>query len=194
MENNKISLQEIKKNINLLALQEHELQSAIVEAKEIIVVQEDEIEDLRHLQEGAQIVASAIQKRAHEKISRIVNKCLSTIFDDPYEFEILFERKRNKTEAHIVFKRDGNVLEDPMEEGGGGAVDVAAFALRLAAIILSKPKKRKLLVLDEPFKFVSKKYRPRIGKLLQELSEGYGVQIVMVTHIDELKTGTICQL
>lgn len=184
----------LESKISKIELKESEVISSIEESKQILEQKEEEFELVKSLQEACQIVASCIQKTAHEKITRVVNKCLSTVFDDPYEAEIIFERKRNKTEAQIVFKRDGHILDDPMEESGGGAIDVAAFAFRLACIMLSQPQKKKLLILDEPFKFVSKRYRPRIRQLLNELVEACGLQIIMITHIQRLKTGTIYEL
>lgn len=90
----------------------------------------------------------------------------------------------------MVFIRDGQEI-DPMSASGGGVIDVAAFALRLACLLLATPRPRRLLVLDEPFRFVSAKYRPKIRALLLQLSEELGVQIILVTHITELQIGTV---
>jgi DNA repair exonuclease SbcCD ATPase subunit len=49
-------------------------------------------------------------------------------------------------------------------------------------------------VLDEPFKFVSEEYRPRVRAMLEKLSAELDVQFIMVTHVPEFKTGTIHQL
>lgn len=188
------TLLEIEERVSDLLFQQRSTLKEIEEAKGILDDKEEEMQRIVSLVQACQVIASAIQQTAHKKISSIVTKCLGSIFDDPYEFELIFEQKRGKTECHPIFKRDGNVIEDPMSASGGGAVDVAAFALRLASVVLKKPSKRKFLVFDEPFRFVSKKYRPRIRQLLEELSEGYGVQIVIVTHMEELKIGTICSL
>jgi len=141
----------------------------------------------------AQKVAQVIQQQAHNQISKVVTTCLRTVFEDDYEFRIHFEKKRNRTEARLVFVRDGREM-DPLSSSGGGVVDVAAFALRLSCLVLSKPKCRRLLVLDEPFKFVSEEYRPNIKTMITSLSEEFGVQIVMVTHIEEIKTGKVIEL
>lgn len=135
-------------------------------------------------------IAQTMQQKAHQQISTIVSRCLSAVFEDPYEFRILFEQKRGKTEARMVFVRDGQEI-DPMSASGGGVIDVAAFALRLACLLLTSPRPRRLLVLDEPFRFVSAKYRPKIRALLLQLSEELGVQIILVTHITELQIGTV---
>ena len=71
---------------------------------------------------------------------------------------INFLQKRGKTEAELVFVRDGKELS-PTDGAGLGACDVAAFSLRAAAICLSRPGRRRLLVLDEPFKHLSEEYR-----------------------------------
>lgn len=148
---------------------------------------------LREAQAIAQTVAAACQTTAHRKIADIVTKCLA-LFEEPYTFHIKFERKRGKTEARLVFERDGNELEDPTEEAGLGCVDVAAFALRVAALVLSQPPRRRLLVLDEPFRFVSEGYRPRVRVLLESLSKDLGIQFILVTHDRALVTGKVVEL
>jgi DNA repair exonuclease SbcCD ATPase subunit len=123
----------------------------------------------------------------------VVTKSLQAVFDDPYEFRIHFERKRGRTEARLVFERGGEEI-DPMEASGGGPVDVASFALRLSCMMLSRPPIRRLLVLDEPFKFVSPNLRDRVRRLIEALSGEFGIQIIMVTHMDELRAGEIIEI
>jgi ABC-type nitrate/sulfonate/bicarbonate transport system ATPase subunit len=76
-----------------------------------------------------------------------------------------------------------------MTSSGGGVLDVAAFALRLAAITLTKPHARRIIIMDEPFRFVSEAFRSRIKDMLESLAEEYGFQFIMVTHIKELICG-----
>ena len=143
----------------------------------------------------AQEVAEAVQQKAHRRIASVVTRCLKAVFgEDGYEFRIEFDRKRGKTEARLEFVRDGMVL-DPTSESGGGMVDVAAFALRLACVILALPKRRKLLILDEPFKHVNgEEYQAKVGGMLEVLAKETGVQIVMVTDDDWLRIGKVIQL
>jgi DNA repair exonuclease SbcCD ATPase subunit len=77
---------------------------------------------------------------------------------------------------------------------GGGVVDVASFALRVACLILHRPRLSKVMVLDEPFKFVSAQYRDRVRTMLERLSQDLDMQIIMVSHIDELETGKVIEL
>jgi DNA repair exonuclease SbcCD ATPase subunit len=144
-------------------------------------------------QEVVQAVAQTVQQQAHERIASVVSRSLEAVFDDPYEFKIIFERKRGRTEARLIFLRDGNELA-PIDGAGGGAIQIAAFACRLASIMLTKPPGRRVLVLDEPFKDVSAEYRERLKELLLTLAEEMELQIIMVTHITELQCGTIIKL
>ena len=142
-----------------------------------------------------QDVAQSIQEQAHLQIAAVVTRGLRAVFDEPYTFKILFEKKRGRTEASLVFERDGLEL-DPLTASGGGVIDVAAFTLRVACLALSRPAVRPVLILDEPFKNVSKAngYLDRIPAFLEGLAEDMGLQIIMVTHIDELKVGNIVEV
>lgn len=138
-------------------------------------------------------VAQEVQRDAHKRISEMVTFCLAAVFPNPYEFRIIFEQKRGKTEAQLVFTRNGMDV-DPLTASGGGAVDVASFALRLSCIMLSNPPLRRLLCLDEPFKFVSEEHRPAVRDMLLALTKDLGFQVVMVTHLAELECGTVIRL
>jgi len=171
--------------------------------KKNITQQQDDLDQLRcqatwndEAQQIAQHVAQSIQKQAHTKIAGVVTKCLQTIFTGPdeYGFKIHFERKRGRTEARLVLTKNGNEIDDPLNSDSGGVIDVAAFALRLACIVLAKPKLRHIILLDEPFKFVSEEYRDNVRLMLDSLSEDFNIQFIMVTHIKELETGKLVRL
>jgi len=146
-----------------------------------------EAETARRLLQG---VASAVQQKAHGQIASVVSRCLEAVFDDPYEFRVEFLEKRGKTEANMLFVRSGNPV-DPMSASGGGVVDVAAFAARLACLMLSRPARRRLLVLDEPFRFVSRDLRPRVRELVEVLAGEMQMQFVLVTHDPQLAVGRV---
>ena len=149
--------------------------------------------DVESAQSIVQGIAQAVQQKVQEKISAVVSRCLEAVFgDDAYEFAIRFDQKRGKTEARIVFVRDGKEFDDPLNEVGGGVLDVASLALRLACIIMSKPAVRKLLILDEPFSAVrGVKYRNRTRKMLERLSEEMGIQWIISTDVEAFRLGTV---
>lgn len=145
-------------------------------------------------QKIVQKVAQAVQRRAHEQISRVVTRCIRAVYPDGYDFHIAFERKRGKTEARLVFLKDGHEVS-PTGAAGGGVVDVAALALRLACLLLATPRRRRLVVLDEPFRFVNgREYQERVAQLIPTLARELGFQFIIVTDDDWMKIGTVIDL
>ncbi len=146
-------------------------------------------ERIRVLTEAAdcvQKVSEAIQTRVHKQVAGVVTRCLAAVFDKPYQFDIRFVKRRGRTEADLVLLQDGLELTDPMNQAGGGVLDVASFALRLVALILTQPKKRRLLVMDEPYRHAKppEVLAPRICALLETLSREMKVQIILIPSID----------
>lgn len=180
----KIARLEAKRRLAVDQMEQEVKALADVEARQASIIKAQSI-----LQE----VAQTVQQSAHQHISRVVSRCLEAVFEEPYEFRILFERKRGRTEARLVFLRNG-VEVDPLTAAGGGVVDVAGFALRLACLLLARPCSRRLVVMDEPYKFVSAGYREAIRIMLETLADELQVQFVMVTHISELRCGKVVSL
>lgn len=150
---------------------------------------------VKEAQSVAQAVAASVQAVAHQKIADIVTRSLSTVFEDSYTFRVVFAEKRGRTEASLIFSRDGFDL-DPMTASGGGVVAVASFALRLSCLLLSNPPVRRLLVLDEPLSALSAEFRAKVALLLMALSKELGVQMIIITHLKELteQGGKVIQL
>lgn len=150
--------------------------------------------DALRAREVAQEVAARVQESAHRQVASIVTKALAEVFgEDAYEFCIKFDQKRGKTEARLVFMRDGQEYQ-PLISSSGGAVHVAGFALRLAKLVLERPVKRKLMLLDEPFRGVSRRYVARVARMLETLSEELDVQFILVTHDPRLRVGDVIEL
>jgi DNA repair exonuclease SbcCD ATPase subunit len=126
-----------------------------------------------------QQVAKETQEQLSFRISDIVQSAIDSCSDGGYNFSVRFEIKRGKTEARLVIEKDGAEM-DPMESLGGGIVDIESFALRIAAWSISK--RANVMILDEPFKFMSRELQPKAGKILSSLSHRLGLQIIMVTH------------
>jgi hypothetical protein len=150
------------------------------------VAAEARVGDCEEARLVAQTVAQGVQTSANTQIAGIVTRCLAAVFDDPYEFKIEFSQKRGRTEAKLLFERDG-VQVDPLEQAGGGVVDVASFALRLSCILLSRPPLRRVMFLDEPAKFISLDALPKFRALLERLADELGFQFFIVTHLKPLQ-------
>lgn len=135
-----------------------------------------------------------MQRQSHEAVAALVTRCLKAVFGEgAYEFRINFEQRRGRTEADIVFRRDGKDV-DPATASGGGVCDVTSFALRLACLLLSRPARRRLLVLDECFKHLSRNHVQTVRELIETLAEELGIQVVMVTHDPNLACGKVVEL
>jgi DNA repair exonuclease SbcCD ATPase subunit len=132
-----------------------------------------------------QEVAKQTQQELEYHISDIVSTALASVFDDPYEFKVEFVIRRGKTEADLYFIKDKERL-DPMSASGGGAVDIASFALRIALWNLVKDKVSNTIVLDEPFKWLSRDLQPKAGEMLAMLSKKLGIQFLIVTHNQDI--------
>ena len=175
-------------------LVQHQIAVEIVDREiSALAVSEEQLADAESARSIVQQVGQAVQQEVHQRLSALVTRCLQLVFGDAYEFRLEFDRKRNRTEAVSQFIKDG-VVVDPMTASGGGVVDVASFALRLSAVLMTRPPLRRLLVLDEPFRFVSAEYRPKVRALVDVLSKETGVQIILVTHLDSFKLGTEVRL
>lgn len=186
-------MKDYRTKINALLIEKKMAEKQAEEESQALVDCIDQLETIGRAQQILQELAQTIQTKAHERISSIVTKCLETIFDDPYTFKINFVKKRGKTEADLIFERDGFEI-DPKTASGGGVLDVASFALRLSCLVLSRPLQRKVVIADEPFKYVSEEYRTRIRAMLLGLAKDLGVQFVQVTHIKELKIGEVVEI
>lgn len=187
-------LKKLRAKIDRMLSQHQHACEQVKEERTALILAEDEMVAAEEAQQVVQHLAQEIQQSAHAQIASVVSRCLEVVFEDPYEFRIEFERKRGRTEAKLIFVRDGMEAE-PLSASGGGVVDVAAFALRLACIRLARPRTRLLVVMDEPFKFVHpKERRIKVSQMLMALAQEMGVQFIMVTGIDELRTGTVIEI
>jgi len=125
------------------------------------------------------------QRELQYHISDITSLALGSVFNKPYELEAEFVERRNKTECDLYFVRNENKV-DPMDASGGGAVDVAAFALRIASWSMQNPKSNNTIVLDEPLKNLDATLQEKGSIMLKEVSKRLGIQFIIVTHEDIL--------
>ena len=186
-------LDKFSKKLDQLIVEKDLLTKQLTKEKQKLKLYKQNILDIEEAQKIVQKVAQAIQNQVHKVISSVVTKALHDVFGETaYSFEIEFTKKRNKTEANLIFIRDGHKLH-PLEDCGIGQVDVAAFTLRLVGIMLSS-QVRRLLVLDEPFKNVSEEYITNIRDMLLSMVQDFSFQIILVTHNKQLHVGKVVNL
>lgn len=119
------------------------------------------------------------QQQLRYHLEELVQHAIDAVFPGKYTFRVAFEIKNGRTGAQIYLDKDGTRM-DPLDSNGGGVVDIISLALRIASWGISRT--RPVLLLDEPFKFLSARYRPLIGEMLAGVAHRLGLQIIMVTH------------
>lgn len=126
------------------------------------------------------------QKQLEFHISSIVTMALEAVFpDNMYTFKVVFEEKRNKTEASIVLEQNGKDMKI-LESVGGGVVDIISFALRISVWSLQTKSSRATIILDETFKHLSSHYAEKAGEMLKMLSDKLNIQFIVVSHKEQL--------
>ncbi len=151
---------------------------------------EEELQTKHQWYQDAMKAQTLIHKAAKESQEQIrynivtpVTTALQTVFGDEFEFEMEFDTSNNNTVCKMYLTKDGEEYSI-LDSSGYGYADVISFALRVAVWTLTK--NRNVLILDEPFKFVSKDYWETTGQMIKEISDKLGIQIIMVTHNDVL--------
>lgn len=146
-------------------------------------------ESLNHHIEAREIIQKAsqlTQQSLEVRLSEIVSQALELVFDDfNLGFSVQFVTKRNSTECDMYITEDGE-LYDPLGSCGFGAADVASFALRVAMWSLNKTAN--VMIFDEPFRNLDDDRMPNAALLLSTLSEELGIQMIVVTHEEDLKS------
>jgi RNase H-fold protein (predicted Holliday junction resolvase) len=164
-----------QKRGELLGL-EKQLESLITQQKQLRKSQKHHLE----AKEFIKVIGLKTQKEITYNINEITSMALSSVLEEPYDLELEFVERRNKTECDIRLIRD-DIKIHPFQ-GGGGAVDIAAFALRVAAWAMQSPKSRNILILDEPFKHLKgEQTNQKMLAMLQEITKKLGIQILMVS-------------
>jgi len=179
------NIQNLRNALEQMKGKRDQIQHGIDNAEQFI---KEKKKDLRRHEQAREIIREVglkTQQQLQFHISDITSLALEAVFDNPYKLITEFIQRRNKTECDLYFERDGNRV-DPLSASGGGAVDVASFALRVASWSKQRPRSRNVLILDEPFRYLSSDLLPKASEMLNQISKKLKLQIIMVTHAEEL--------
>lgn len=116
------------------------------------------------------------------KVEHLVNSALHQIFPTrSLSFRINSSIKRNLTEYEFQLLRDNDLEKaGSMESNGGGVWSLIAFVLQVTFNCLAK--RFPLIVLDESLVAISSDYISGTSQLIRELSEQFGLIVLLVTH------------
>lgn len=131
------------------------------------------------------LVSEQQRKELEDRVQSLVDYGVRVVFGEGYQFRVRSEL-RGKAVRTEFFLVDHGLELSLLDAAGGGITDVVSFLLRIVMLCLARPTQRRLLVLDEPFKFVSTVHFQRLEGLIRELTKQLGLQIIMVTHKTEL--------
>ena len=178
-------VKELRTRVEQLRGERAKIQGQLKETKREIRELRSQLRNHERAREVVREVGLKTQQQLQYHVSNITSLALEAVFSDPYELVVEFVERRNKTECDLWFQRDGERVK-PLLAAGGGAVDVASFALRVACWSMYRPRSRNVLVLDEPFRYLSTDLLPKAAEMLKQISDKLGLQILMITHSEEL--------
>ena len=133
--------------------------------------------------------------RVQQTIAELCSEGLRIVFDDPdVRLEVRPVARRGVIEMDLVLVR-GELETDPLTGNGGGLVADAAAMLRLIMVkLLSQRGLLPLLVLDEPFAALSGGHREAMAETLFDVADAMGIQVIVVTHSDEIARGPVYEV
>jgi len=132
-------------------------------------------------------VGEETQKEIKQYIEDSVTFALQTVYGSAYHFVVQFKYdKRDQAEVKFFLSKNGKLYEPRKDTISGGATDVCAFSLRMVLYTLEDPDPSPVLILDEPFKNVSKGYIPFVSEMVKELANMLELQLIISTHTDEI--------
>jgi len=124
------------------------------------------------------------QKHLEFRMSELVTDANKSVFPKPNKFIVRFVQRRGSTECDLLFEKNGNEMK-PEDGAGGGPIDVTSFSLRVSFWSL-RPDTRPIMILDEPFRFVSFDLQELCAEMLKVVSKELGIQIIMVSHLPNI--------
>lgn len=182
-----MEITQIRSKLEQLKGQYQQIENGIESDTKELSKQKRRLERHEQAREVIREVGIKTQEQLQFHISDITSMALEAVFKNPYKLEVEFIQRRNKTECDIYFSRNGKRI-DPKDGSGGGAVDIASFALRIASWSLQRPHSRNTLILDEPMRFVSKNLRDSASQMIKQVSRKLSIQFIIVTHDSILST------
>lgn len=182
--------------MEILLKRYNSLSGRITSLKSDIQIKENQINEKNNLIDNlnkASWVLTEVQKKTQErfkeKIEGLVSLAIKSVYDRPFGFELVFERKRDKMEIkpliYEIINNKKEYYEDAENELGGGIVDICSFALRVVLWTMETPRSRNVFILDEPGKNLGA-LLPLFGQMLREISHKLNFQLIIITHDDAL--------
>lgn len=180
----------LHKIIKILEAKHTELNLAIDFYKKTTTKTRNERDYLLKLEKIKALIIDIGQKSQRDTIEYIqstVGLAVKGVFGDEYDFKVEFDVKRDQPECRFYVMNGDLALEPRNDDNGHGFTDIVAFAMHILVWSLENPKSVPILFLDEPqFKNISKAHLPAAAEMVSQLSDMMGLQMIMVSHIQEM--------
>ena len=169
----------MRQRINETLSNRRQLMSDLSASTESLGQTEALIKENLEQREIARKAAGLVQDNLAAKLSGIVTKAISTVFEEPIEFVVQFVERRGVSECDLSLKI-GEDYYDILNEQGGGVADVCSMCLQMAFIMMSQVNR--VLVIDEPARHMDVVAQERFIAVLKQLCQELKFTIIMVTH------------
>lgn len=169
----------MRQRINEALTNRRQLMSDLSDSTESLDQTEVLIKENLEQREIARKAAGLVQDNLAAKLSGIVTKAISTVFEEPIEFVVQFVERRGVSECDLSLKI-GEDYYDILNEQGGGVADVCSMCLQMAFIMMSQVNR--VLVIDEPARHMDVVAQERFIAVLKQLCQELKFTIIMVTH------------
>jgi len=164
-----------------LQAQEQDLRQQVEEARQ-------ETQDTESASQILQLIAKKLAHHSEAQAASLGTLALREGFPgEELTLQIEHKTKRGQPATEIMIKDEKTgVIGDPLESFGGGPAALLGVMFRAITVVRQKDLRR-ILLLDEPFSWVSSEYVPMAAKILRKLCEprekkGLGFDILMITH------------
>jgi DNA repair exonuclease SbcCD ATPase subunit len=126
------------------------------------------------------------RERVKVKLETLVNSALSFVFPDKQMFFKLIGKKTKTGLQYDIYIETDGTITSVFDAKGGGVLDIASLALRIAYLKLYEGSLGQVLILDEPFKNLDIERISNAVAWLSHICKELGIMIITATHITEL--------
>lgn len=145
------------------------------------------------LNNSSEIIKKAISDRRGaicDNLSSLGTNALQyALGTNDLEMKIIERDYRDSICSDVKVVNSSTGLETPiLGAKGGGIMDIVNTAMRIGILnFLRDPVIDGPIILDEPYKQLSKEYQPAIAELLRQIVDNFGRQVILSTHNEFIK-------
>lgn len=155
--------------------------------EEVVKGMESHIEGMVMARNILSEASRATQEQFKAYVEGLVTLAIQSVFpNENYKFVVDFVLQNNRSNINLLVQQGDKDPYIPEDEQGGGLLDIISFALRIVLWSLEKPRRRNVIIMDEPFRWTGN-LTEKAADMMKEISEKLGIQIIIVTHDDRLK-------